>query len=324
MAKQEHLDPIYLICGGDRPKVRVAVARLKQRVLEESGSDLNINVFNGTSDRVTAVIDAANTAGFSFGTRLLVVMQADKWPAADRAAMLEYLKDPAPETCIALVGENFTKTERLTKELEKQGKVLRYEVPKRYELPDWVRSRAKARGLHLLAPETRHLIATVGDHPDTLETELEKLAAYTRGGEVTTADIDAVCSPTTEARIFELTDAVGHRDMRRAFHCLETLYAAGDKALDVFYPLLRHVRQLAAVADLPQGTPAPEVAKLIGAHPFTAKRLVEQQANFDRHTLGRAVIALADAEAGMKGKAQVEPELVLEMALAQLIGVRKH
>jgi len=98
--------------------------------------------------------------------------------------------------------------------------------------------------------------------------------------------------------------------------------AGGATALEVFYALLRHTRQLVAAAEVPPAMPAAEVAKTIGVHPFTAKKLLEQRANFDRRSLGRALITLADAEAGMKGKAQVEPELVLEMALAQLIGGR--
>jgi len=322
MADETELKPLYLICGTDKPKVRRAAMRLRQRVVAESGSDLNVAVFDGRSQRVAEVLTAADTAAFAFGTRLLLVNGADKWPAADRERLLEYLKDPAPATCIALVGDTFAKTERLTKALEKQQQVLRYDVPKRAELIDWVRVRAKARRMEMPTSAIRHFVALVGEDPDRAETELDKLAAYTRGGSVTPDDIDAVCTATSEARIFELTDAVGRRDVRAAFRCLETLYAGGATALEVFYALLRHTRQLVAAAEVPPAMPAAEVAKTIGVHPFTAKKLLEQRANFDRRSLGRALITLADAEAGMKGKAQVEPELVLEMALAQLIGGR--
>jgi DNA polymerase-3 subunit delta len=322
MADKTEIKPLYLICGTDRPKVRDAVKRLRTRVVTESGSDLNVTVFDGRSQRAAAMLTAADTAAFGFGTRLLLVNAADKWPAADRDRVLEYLRDPAPLTCIALVGETFTKTEKLTKALEKQGQVLRYDVPKHGELNDWVRARAKARGMEMSASAAKHFVAFVGTDPDVAVTELDKLAAYTRGEPVTVADIEAVCSATNEAIIFELTDAVGRRNVRAAFRCLETLYADGVSPLEVFYSLLRHTRQLVAAAEVPPSMPAAEVAKAIGVHPFTAKKLLEQRANFDRRSLGRALVTLADAEAGMKGKSQAEPELVLEIALVQLISGR--
>jgi DNA polymerase-3 subunit delta len=322
MADETELKPLYLICGTDKPKVRHTAARLRQRVVTESGSDLNVTVFDGRNQRAAEVLTAADTAAFAFGTRLLLVNAADKWPAADRDRLLDYLKDPAPATCIALVGETFAKTEKLTKALEKQGQVLRYDVPKRGELNDWVRARAKARRMEMSASAIRHFVALVGGDPDVAVTELDKLAVYTRGAPVTVADIEAVCSATNEARIFELTDAVGRRDVRAAFRCLETLYSGGVSPLEAFYSLLRHTRQLVAAAEVPSSMPAAEVAKAIGVHPFTAKKLLEQRASFDRRSLGRALVTLADAEAGMKGKSQAEPELVLEIALAQLISGR--
>jgi DNA polymerase-3 subunit delta len=322
MADEPGLKPLYLICGTDKPKVRDAVKRLRNRVIAESGSDLNVTIFDGRSQRAAEMLTAADTAAFAFGTRLLLVNAADKWPAADRDRVLEYLKDPAPATCVALVGDTFAKTEKLTKALEKQGQVLRYDVPKRGELNDWVKARAKARRMDMSASAVKHFVAFVGTDPDVAVIELDKLATYTRGAPVTVADIDAICSATNEAIIFELTDAVGRRDVRTAFRLLETLYADGASPLEVFFALHRHLRQLVAAAEVPPSMPAAEMAKAIGVHPFTAKKLLEQRANFDRRSLGRAMVTLADAEAGMKGKSQAEPELVLEMALAQLISGR--
>lgn len=322
MADEPGLKALYLICGSDKPKVRDAVKRLRKRVIAESGSDLNVTIFDGRSQRAAEMLTAADTAAFAFGTRLLLVNAADKWPVTDRDRVLEYLNDPAPATCIALVGDTFAKTEKLTKALEKQGQVLRYEVPKRGELNDWVKARAKARRMEMSAAAVKHFVAFVGTDPDAVVTELDKLATYTRGAPVTVADIDAICSATNEAIIFELTDAVGRRNVRTAFRLLETLYADGAGPLEVFFALHRHMRQLLAAAEVSPSMPAPEVAKAIGVHPFTAKKLLEQRANFDRTSLGRAMVTLADAEAGMKGKSQAEPEFVLEMALAQLISGR--
>ncbi len=322
------LKPAYLICGSDQPKVRRGVARLRKRVFDETGSDLNISLFDGRERGVADVLQAADTATFTLGTRLLLVNAADAWKAADRERVADYLADPVPGVCLALVGETFRKTERLTKLLEKSGQVLRYDLPKRHaEVVEWVRRRARACGARLGAAEARHLVGQVGADPELLETELAKLVAYTLGRPITAADIDAVCSPTLDARIYELTDAVGKRDAGAAFRVLEGLYAAGGKgagevARSTLYSLVRYVGQLASVMDLPAEMPAAEVAGTLGVKPYTAQKLLEQRARFDRRTLERALAALADAQAAMVGGSELTPEFSLELALGRVLATR--
>ena len=323
------LKPAYLICGSDQPKVRRGVARLRQRVFDETGSDLNISLFDARTHTVADVLQAADTATFTLGTRLLLVNAADAWKAADRDRVADYLADPVPGVCLALAGESFRKTERLTKLLEKGAQVLRYDLPRgRAEVAAWLRDHAKARGARLGAPEARRLVELIGaDHPDLLETELAKLAAYTLGRPITFDDIDAVCSPTLDARIYELTDAVGKRDAATAFRVLEGLYAGGGKRADevarsTLFSLVRYVGQLSTVMDLPHEMPASEVAATLGIKPYTAQKLLEQRARFERRTLERALAALADAQAAMVGGGELDAEFSLELALGRVLATR--
>ena len=198
----------------------------------------------------------------------------------------------------------------------------------------WVRERAAARRLPMGAAVARHLLDVCGEdpgHSERLEREIEKLALYCRGAEATAEDVDAVCAPDDEARIFDLMDALGHRDRTRAFGLLETIFASGDPKEDanrVLYGLLRHVRLLEGAWQLgasDQGT----AAKQLGVHPFTAKKLLEQRKNYDRRRFDKAYRALAVAEPGMRGRAPATLEtgtgvnhsdrLVVEMALARLL-----
>ena len=57
MSEPAPLKPAYLIVGNDRPKVRRAVARLKRRVADDTGGDLNINVFDADVHSPEAVLE---------------------------------------------------------------------------------------------------------------------------------------------------------------------------------------------------------------------------------------------------------------------------
>ena len=322
------LKPAYLICGTDQPKVRRGVVLLRKRVFDQTASDLNISLFDGRIHAVADVLQAADTATFTLGTRLLLVSAADAWKAADRDRVADYLADPVPGVCLALVGETFRKTERLTKLLDKGGQVLSYPLPKRQsDVAEWVRGRARARGARLGPQEARHLVAQVGADPDLLENELAKLAAYALGRAVTRDDIDEVCSPTLDARIYQLTDAVGKRDAPTAFRVLEGLLASGGKssgeiARSTLYSLVRYVGQLSSVMDLPHEMPSAEVAATLGIKPYTAQKLLEQRERFERRTLERALAALADAQAAMVGGSELDAEFSLELALGRVLAKR--
>src|SRR5665648_501585 len=285
MSEPAPLKPVYLIVGNDRPKVRRAVQRLRRRVIAESGSDINVAAFEvesvNTAATLRAVIEAADTPGFALGTRLLLVLNAHHFKAKERKELLAYIHDPMPGTCLALEAEKWAKDDALYKTVFKAGGFLPFDLPKRYEMAGWVRERAAARRLPMGAAAARHLLDVCGEdpgHSERLEREIEKLALYCHSAEATAEDVDAVCTPDDEARIFDLMDAVGHRDRTRAFGLLETIFASGDPKEDanrILYSLLRYVRQLETAWQLCASDQS-TAAKQLGVHPFTAKKLLEQ------------------------------------------------
>ncbi|MFA4965326.1 MAG: DNA polymerase III subunit delta [Thermoleophilia bacterium] len=345
MAKDETLRPAYLILGNDRPKVRLAVSRLRARVARESGgSDLNSEVFDAETDAAQAVVDAASTPGLTLGTRLLLVLNGHKWTAKERQLLAAYVHDPMPDTCLAVEAEKLSREDALYKAvLKAAGRVaiVSCDLPKKYEMAGWVRERAHAHHLPLGAGTAKHLLDRCGSdpgHSERLEREIEKLALYCRGREASPEDVDAVCTPDDEARVFDLMDAVGRRDRVGAFSLLEMIYASGDPQDDasrVFYTLKKHVQLLEAATRLRIPDGAADAAKRLTAdlgsnvHSFTAKKVLEQRRHYDRRRLGTALRALAVAETGMRGRAPATLEsaagvdhtarLVLELALGRML-----
>jgi DNA polymerase-3 subunit delta len=325
------LKPAYLIFGNDRPKVRRAVSRLRQSVIDETGSDLNITVFDAETDRVDAVLEAAAMPGFTLGTRLLLVLNAHKWPAKARQSLAAYVRDPWPDTCVAVEGASFTEADPLRKAVAAVGDLLHWDLPKKYEMAGWVRKRAEAHHLAMGQAAARHFLERCGMDPsqsERLEREIEKLSTYCRGHEATPEDIDAVCSADDEARVFSLIDAVSARQGARAFALLEAVYKAGEDPNKIVYLLLRGVEQMEQATAL-QAADAGALAKGMGVPYWTAKRLLEQAAFYDAPRFARAYRALAAAEAGMRGRAPATLEseagvnhtdrLVLELTIARLL-----
>jgi DNA polymerase-3 subunit delta len=337
MADKSDLAPAYLIFGTDSPKVRLAVSRFKRRVIQQSGSDLSLTVVDAHNISGAEVVDLLQTGSFVLGRRAVVVEGADAWKVGERNAVATYLADPYPETTVVITGESISRKEALGKVVTRLGVVLQYDLPKKRELAEWVQELAKSMRIKVPVAEARHLLHVVGEDPLQLETELRKLADYVGAGpaqdvaEVQRADIDAVCSPGLEAQIWDLTDAVGHKDGPAAFRVLEELFAmggaprrpggapSGDPARSIFVALSRHIDLLRRVSELKPGVSAEEAAAALQIHPFRVRKLLEQRHTFGPRTVARAMVVLAEADAALVGGSQLEPELVLERALVRLV-----
>jgi len=340
-AEPPPLQSAYLFRGSDRSRVRRGVARLRRRVIEESGSDLNVTVFDARETDADEVVTTAQTPSFVLGRRLILVTNAQAWKAPQRTRLAAYLEDPMPDTILAIEATKYGKDDVLAKAVARRGQIFTWNVPRKSELDAWVDKRARVQGLQLTASGRRRLVALLGwpegsdegagEHLELYERELEKLAAYCGGGEAGEEEVEAVCATTVEAHVFALTDAVGRRRRARAFALLEQVFAGGEDAGRVLYALLRHVRNLGALhelADAGERLEGGQVAKAIGVHPFTAKKLLEQRATFGPEQVRAALVALAAAETGMKGRAPATLEsaggadhgarLVLELALARM------
>ncbi|GAB4246199.1 MAG: DNA polymerase III subunit delta [Thermoleophilia bacterium] len=321
--KKAPLRPAYLILGDDEPKVETALRRLRERIVRESGTDLNIDEFNAAEHSATEVVGAANTMAFLGGVRLVLVHGVESWRKPDKEEVLSYLKAPAPDACLALVGRSLPAKDSLRRAFAEAGDLLEYRAPKPWELPDWTLKQARRLGLNLGNAEAKALVERVGEHQQLVLRELEKLSVYKGRARVTAEDIESLVPKTLEARIFDLIDAVVDGHGPRAFGLVEELYAAGEKPTGLFFRVLRHYQQLARVLGLrEEGWPDEQIKSEMGLKPYPAKKLFRQVQGYSPARVRAALGHLAETDARMKGKAATPAELELELCLGRLLALR--
>ena len=112
--------------------------------MDESGSDLNIVILDAEHDSVEVLLDAAVSPGLTLGTRLLLVLNGHKWKAKARQAVVAYLQDPMPDTCVTVEAESLGGVGRPLQGGQEAGRRAALDLPKKYEMAGWVKERAKA------------------------------------------------------------------------------------------------------------------------------------------------------------------------------------
>ncbi len=310
------LEPAYLIAGSDRPKVARAVARLRSRVTAEGGTE---ELYEAGETAAGDVAGACMALALLPGPRLILVEGVEAWGASDVPALEPYLASPTPGTTLALVAGPGMRADHRLRKLLTGPAALVFDVPKGRELPGFVRREAERLGARLEPDGLRRLIELVGEQPQALVTELDKLATYAAGEPIDARLVDELVFTDGAVTGWALTDALSARDRRALFRTLGRAYDTGQKPHTLAPQLARHLdrlRRARRAADA--GMDARSFAKQVGMHEFPARKLLEAARQFSEREAAAGVVRLAAVDHAVKGGARVVPELALERALAAL------
>lgn len=313
---ESELRSVYLLTGGDRPKIRRALERLRSRFGPESVETLSAEGVDGPG-----AVAALNSLGLFAGDggRLVIVEEVERWKKADEEAVVSYLADPVPGAVLALVAADL-KGSTLPGQCAKAGEVLTYDVPRPRDLPTWVRAQFERVGVQADGEAARALIEIVGEDATALATEVEKLAAWSGGEPVGRREVELLAAPAQEASAWAIMDAWGARDLPSALVACQSDLEHGA---DPFAVAMRLSSQVALVRQAQtlgeEGLGVKDIAKRLRKHEFRVRKALGHAENYTRDELDEAVIRLAALDAALKGASRLAGELELERAIVELV-----
>jgi DNA polymerase-3 subunit delta len=319
VATERALKPVYLFTGSDRPKIALALQRLRGRVGEDATEILHASEAFGAD-----AISACNSLGLFGGeSRAVVVDGVEAWRAADVKEIEEYLASPAPDTVLVLVGDGLKKDSSLAKAVGKAGEAHTYEVGKK-QLPEWVGDQFARLGATADRDACRALVEAVGEDVGDLSSEIQKLATWANGEPITRAVVEELAVGRAETPIFAVTDSWGSRDVAGTLRATESLLERthrprGGELMRIVGSLVSHVsrvRKIAALAD--EGVRSSEIASRLKAHPFVVEKSARQARNFSADELAQATVKLAELEAGTRGGSRLPIDLQVERTLVAI------
>jgi DNA polymerase III subunit delta len=325
------LKPVYLVTGNDRPKVEVALGRLRARF--HPGS---IERFVAGKDGVSGadVVAACNAGTLLAGERLVLVTGVDGrrgdfdrlsggWKAADIEAVVDYLRVPAPGTVLCLVGEEVKKDSPLAKACAKVGDVLVWEVGKK-EVVGWVARGFNDRGVKVGGDACKALVEIVGEDKLALALEIDKLASWADGEPLGVEEIERLATPFAEDPPWKLTDAWGSHDVAAALDYVESTLdrshrPRASEAAALGARLGAHLTRLTRMkALLEEGIRPKDAGAKLGMKPYPAEKLARQAEQFSVEELRDATVRLARLDHALKGGSKLAPDLELQLAVADI------
>jgi DNA polymerase-3 subunit delta len=321
--RRGEIAPIYYLFGKERFLVTRAVNAIREAVLEERTKAFNLDVIDckEAAHPGERIVAAAHTLPMLAKRRLVLAKDADELEAEDFEALAAYAREPSPTTCVLMVAETADQRRKFFIDLKKRGAVVKYDPPYERQLRPWVDGEARRQGVSLEAGAAELLVQVIGADLAQLASALEQLSLYAGGRKrITVADVEEVVAETRQHSVFDLANAVGDGDARRALHQLGRMLAAKEAAVKILFMVTRHFRQLYSVRDLDRrGAGREEVAQALGIPPFFVEGLVKQSRRLKAGTLARTFEALYQADRALKGS-RLGDELVLERLVLELCG----
>jgi DNA polymerase-3 subunit delta len=158
----------------------------------------------------------------------------------------------------------------------------------------------------------------VGEETRIAVQELTKLLTYVNFARpVTLLDVDQVSIVSAQGNVFELVDALGQGNGRKAQHVLHQLLEE-EEAFELWGMVIRQFRLLLQARELLDGSASiPEVQKALGLHEFVAQKAASQAKRFSLSALESIYHKLLEIDEGAK-TSQVPLDLALDMLVVEL------
>jgi DNA polymerase III subunit delta len=312
--------PVYVFHGPNVTVIEQGIAKLKSKIVGDN-EDFAYQVMRGDESSGAAIFDAARTLPMLAEQQLIIVRQADALTADDQAALLRYLEDPTPTTCLVLIASKIDKRLKLYSRASKLGFVHEASAITDRELGGWLTTRARDYGL-TISPQTAHVLGeATGTDTATIEDALERLSLYVGARkEVTAHDVETIVTTSRVHSIFELTDALGRRDAASALRTLANMLQNREAPLRILATLATHMRRLLHAAELGDRLQHFELASELGVPPFLARKVAEQARKFSVQELRRALQRLAATDLELKGSKRPDALIMEEMLLDLCLG----
>lgn len=330
------IQPAYYFHGDQDILKDEAIRHLLEHGLDPATRDFNFDRRRAADLTADEFQSLALTPPMMAARRVLLVSEVEVLqqkrtrPQQVRAAVLDYLGHPSPETLLILVQSAEEKTDA---DLARRAVTVEFRALEPSRVRKWIRHRAGLVDLALDDEAVQHLFDVVGDDMAQLAAEIGKLKGAVGGKTATAADVADLVGVQRGETVHDFTDAFTARRFTDAAAMVEHLLTApGQSGVTLLMSLGTALAAVAlARATLDDGGrhAAAELKQaFFGARPMGVRDYEERSRHWARDAAGwtqaeidTAFAALLRADRRLKSTAAAGESEILAEALLGIAAV---
>lgn len=359
-AKTTESPRAYLIAGDDDFRKQRELDDLLGKLVAPDFVDFDLERLEGDTATADRVMAGLAIPPFSSPKRVVLVKYANKMDEGEQKKLADRLEGVPESGCLILISPAPDKTDGKPKKgsevigdvsraVRKIGKVIRVEEKKGRDGTADARQFAQSlfvqAGKRIDNAALTQFVQRVGMDFSIISTEAQKLIDYAGDSDViTVAEVARVSSEVPEEKVFKLVDAIAARKPDLALMHLSALFETGDRpeseapktlsSIARQFRLIWQAKVLVAAGfrnfgriekdAVPEDLRAalPSSPSILTLADWQRQRLEPQAGRFTREQLVRALEAIAEADAALKGiEGDVEDaRVIMELLVLRLAG----
>ena len=253
--KENNLSSIYLLHGKETYLLENNLKRIK-KCFGELKDGLNyIKIDNASSDKIIVELQ---TSPFGFEKKLIIVKDSELLKKQGKKKntnlsdeidkLVKFLENDfetvKDQNIIIFIEEDVDKN-ALYKEIDKIGVVCSFEPEKPQDIAKRMKFICNSYNVNIDGQTLGYFIESCGTDLQDLINEIRKLIEYAgKDGTITKEDIDALCIKKFESVIFDLTDSLGQKNVKKALEVLKNLIYAKEPIQKILITLYNHFKKL--------------------------------------------------------------------------------
>jgi len=249
--KNEGPKSLYLLHGEEDYLREHFAAAVKKACIGDGDEEFNCRRIDASSFDIREFADAVDAMPFMAERTFVEIRSFDinkcKQSDADR---LKSIISDIPDYCtVAIVldtGYALDGRISLVKAVKSAARVMQFSAAEQGMLTDWVIKRFVSLGKRISPQNAQQLIFLSGAFMTALIPEIEKIAAFSKDGEITISDIEKTASRVSEANAFEMCDMISAGRFDDAAVLLEDLLSSKEHPIMLLAVIGQQMRRLYA------------------------------------------------------------------------------
>ncbi|MEN9752301.1 MAG: hypothetical protein RLZZ600_1348 [Actinomycetota bacterium] len=301
---------VVLVSGPEDFLADRAVTKLRAD-MREATPELEVSDIDASSYQPGQLFDLASPSLFG-EPRLIRVASVEKCTDDFLEDSLAFLANPTDDVTVVLRHGGGVRGKKLL-DTVRSGKIGAIEVvcaelKSDNDKADFAAAEFKNAGRRIDSAGLRALVSAFSSSGSELANACQQLIADAPG-DITEKTVDTYYGGRVEATAFKVADSAIEGRMGDALLTLRQALDTGADPVPIVAAFASKLRLMAKVAG--QRKSSNELASIVGAAPWQIDRAKRDIINWSDRGLGNAIIAVADADAGVKGASR-DPVFALE------------
>jgi len=270
--------------GEENFLIQQSVRELKKDFREKNPQAL-VEIFDGGESLVEDFLRSLSQGGGLFFQKKMIILQdIFEYSAGEQTQILDFLKNRfsfSEDFLLIITWTGKPRANKLMNYLKRKGELTEFKKATFQEVEKFISN--KLKGVIEIEPgAVRKIIMILSYNLWLLDRELEKLINYKNGNIITEKDVEEMCEGEASVKIFDLVDAIGSQNKKRANELLNSLLNQGEDAFRVLSMMIFQIRNLALVSNCRESGifDSRVIAQKTGLHPYVAQKTLAQLGGF--------------------------------------------